>query len=140
MQRRDEVEAAAKMADAHSFIMRLPEGYDTVIGEKTGGLSQGQMQLLTIARAMLRPSQMLILDEATSSVDTLTEMRIQKAFKAMMAGKTCFVIAHRLSTIKDAGLILVMENGDIVERGRHDELMEKRGVYYNLYSLGSCDA
>lgn len=137
---RDEVEAAAKMADAHSFIMRLPEGYDTVIGEKTGGLSQGQMQLLTIARAMLRPSQMLILDEATSSVDTLTEMRIQKAFKAMMAGKTCFVIAHRLSTIKDAGLILVMENGDIVERGRHDELMEKRGVYYNLYSLGSCDA
>ena len=129
-----EVEAAARAAHAHSFIRRLPEGYQTVISEDGGNLSQGQKQLLTIARAMLLNPPMLILDEATSSVDILTELRIQKVFRQMMEGKTSFIIAHRLSTIRDADLILVLNKGNVVEMGTHDELLEKGGFYSNLYN------
>ena len=129
----EDVVAAAKQARAHSFIKRLPNGYDTVIGESGGELSQGQKQLLCIARVMLCLPPMLILDEATSSIDTRTEIRIQKAFDTMMKGRTSFIVAHRLSTIQEADLILVMRDGHIVEQGSHAELLEKRGFYEQLY-------
>lgn len=131
---REEVEAAAKAAHIHHFIMRLPKGYDTVISEDGGNISKGQKQLLTIARAMLYDAKMLILDEATSNVDTGTEREIQKAMRSLMKDKTCFVIAHRLSTIQHADAILVLDHGDVVEQGTHESLMEKRGFYYNLYA------
>ena len=130
----EEVESAARAAHAHSFIRRLPQGYQTLIAEDGGNLSQGQKQLLTIARAMLMNPPMLILDEATSSVDILTEMRIQRAFRKMMKGKTTFVIAHRLSTIRDADRILVLDKGNVVEQGTHDELLARGGFYANLYN------
>ena len=130
----DEVVAAAKAAHAHSFIKRLPNGYDTVIGEDGGNLSQGQKQLLCIARVMLCLPPMLILDEATSSIDTRTEQRIQKAFAKMMNGRTSFIVAHRLSTIREADVILVMKNGNIIEQGNHDELLKKGGFYAELYN------
>lgn len=129
-----EVIAAAKAAHAHSFIRRLPEGYQTVIGEDGGVLSQGQKQLLCIARVMLCDPEMLILDEATSSIDTRTEIRIQKAFTTAMEGKTSFIVAHRLSTIKGADRILVMRDGNIVEQGKHEELLAKGGFYAELYN------
>jgi len=129
----EEIIAAAKQAHAHSFIKRLPQGYDTVIGEAGGNLSQGQKQLLCIARVMLCLPPMLILDEATSSIDTRTEIRIQKAFNTMMQGRTSFIVAHRLSTIQEADVILVMRNGHIVEQGTHTQLLEKRGFYEQLY-------
>ncbi len=129
----EEVMAAARAAHAHGFIQRLPDGYDTVIADDGGNLSQGQKQLLTIARVMLLDPPILILDEATSSVDTLTEQRIQKAFHAMMQGRTSFVIAHRLSTIRDADLILYMQNGQILEQGNHEQLLAKKGYYSRLY-------
>ena len=129
----EEIEAAAKQAHAHSFIRRLPEGYDTVISEAGGNLSQGQKQLLCIARVMLCLPPMLFLDEATSSIDTRTEIRIQKAFDTMMQGRTSFIVAHRLSTIQEADLILVMRSGHIVEQGRHEELLQKRDFYAQLY-------
>ena len=130
----DEVIAAAKAAHAHSFIKRLPKGYDTVIGEDGGSLSQGQKQLLCIARVMLCLPPMLILDEATSSIDTRTEQRIQKAFSEMMKGRTSFIVAHRLSTIQEADIILVMKDGNIIEQGKHSELIEKGGFYAKLYN------
>jgi len=129
----DEIIAAAKQAHAHSFIKRLPNGYDTVIGESGGNLSQGQKQLLCIARVMLCLPPMLFLDEATSSIDTRTELQIQKAFNTMMQGRTSFIVAHRLSTIQEADLILVMRDGHIVEQGNHEQLLEKRGFYEELY-------
>ena len=129
----EEVIAAAKQAHAHSFIKRLPKGYDTVIGESGGELSQGQKQLLCIARVMLCLPPMLILDEATSSIDTRTEIKIQKAFDTMMKGRTSFIVAHRLSTIQEADLILVMRDGHIVEQGNHEQLLAKRGFYEQLY-------
>ena len=129
-----EVIAAAKQAHAHSFIKRLPNGYDTAIGESGGELSQGQKQLLCIARVMLCLPPMLFLDEATSSIDTRTEIRIQKAFDTMMKGRTSFIVAHRLSTIQEADLILVMRDGHIVEQGTHEQLLEKRGFYEQLYN------
>ena len=130
----DEIIAAAKQAHAHGFIKRLPKGYDTVIGESGGSLSQGQKQLLCIARVMLCLPPMLILDEATSSIDTRTEMRIQKAFDAMMEGRTSFIVAHRLSTIREADVILVMRDGKIVEQGSHDALLAADGFYAKLYN------
>ena len=130
----EELTAACKAAHAHSFISRLPEGYDTVIGEDGGSLSQGQKQLLCIARIMLCLPPMLILDEATSSIDTRTEIRIQKAFAAMMAGRTSFIVAHRLSTIREADLILVMRDGHIVEQGTHESLLARNGFYATLYN------
>ena len=128
-----EIIAAAKQAHAHSFIRRLPQGYDTVITENGGNLSQGQKQLLCIARVMLCLPPMLILDEATSSIDTRTEAQIQKAFDTMMQGRTSFIVAHRLSTIQEADVILVMRDGHIVEQGSHEELLKKRGFYSQLY-------
>ena len=128
-----EIVAAAKQAHAHSFIRRLPQGYDTVISENGGNLSQGQKQLLCIARVMLCLPPMLFLDEATSSIDTRTEIKIQKAFDTMMKGRTSFIVAHRLSTIREADVILVMRDGHIVEQGRHEELLAKRGFYAQLY-------
>lgn len=130
----DEVIEAAKKAHSHSFIKRLPEGYDTLIGEDGGSLSQGQKQLLCITRLMLCKPPMLILDEATSSIDTRTEIRIQKAFAALMQGRTTFIVAHRLATIKEADVILVMNNGSIVEQGTHKELLALNGFYTNLYN------
>lgn len=130
----DEIVAAAKAAFAHSFIKRLPQGYDTIITEDGSNLSQGQKQLLCIARVMLSLPPMLILDEATSSIDTRTEIRVQKAFEAMMQGRTSFIVAHRLSTIKEADVILVMDKGHIIEQGSHEELLKKGGFYYNLYN------
>ncbi len=130
----EELTAACKAAHAHSFISRLPEGYDTRIGEDGGSLSQGQKQLLCIARIMLCLPPMLILDEATSSIDTRTEIRIQKAFAAMMAGRTSFIVAHRLSTIREADLILVMRDGHIVEQGTHESLLARNGFYATLYN------
>ena len=130
---REEVIAAAKRARAHSFICRLPQGYDTVIAEDGGNISQGQKQLLCIARVMLRKPPILILDEATSSIDTRTEVLVQDAFEELMKGRTSFIVAHRLSTIKNADLILVMKAGNIIERGTHDELLAKGGFYANLY-------
>ncbi|WP_151734210.1 ABC transporter ATP-binding protein [Paenibacillus tengchongensis] len=129
-----EVEAAAKLANADAFIARLPQGYDTVLGAEGSSLSHGQRQLLTIARAILADPAILILDEATSSVDTRTEMHIQQAMKTLMKGRTSFVIAHRLSTIRDADRILVIQDGRIVEQGNHEQLLELRGVYHELYN------
>ena len=130
----EEIVAAAKAVRAHGFIKRLPQGYDTVISGEGGGLSQGQRQLLTIARAMVADPPMLILDEATSSVDTVTEIRIQEAFGVLMKGRTSFVIAHRLSTIREADLILVMKSGKIIEQGTHDSLLASGGFYSRLYN------
>lgn len=129
----EEIVAAAKAAHAHSFIKRLPQGYDTILGEDGGLLSQGQKQLLCIARLMLSPPPMLILDEATSSIDTRTELRIQKAFSALMQGRTAFVVAHRLSTIREADTILVMKDGNVIEQGNHDTLLAQGGFYAELY-------
>ncbi|WP_291570164.1 ABC transporter ATP-binding protein [Clostridium sp. UBA4548] len=129
-----EVEEAATMANADVFIRRLPKGYDTVLAESGSNLSQGQKQLLAIARAILSNPSILILDEATSSVDTRTELNIQEAMLKLMKGRTSFIIAHRLSTIRDANVIMVIDNGEIVEKGSHEELIEKKGVYYNMYS------
>ena len=129
----EEVIAAAKASHAHSFIKRLPHGYDTVMAEDGGNLSQGQKQLLCITRVMLCLPPMLILDEATSSIDTRTEIRIQKAFAKMMKGRTSFIVAHRLSTIQEADIILVMKDGHIIEQGRHEELLAQKGFYANLY-------
>jgi ATP-binding cassette subfamily B protein/subfamily B ATP-binding cassette protein MsbA len=128
-----EVEAAAQAANAHDFIMRLPDGYQTVVGERGGGLSQGQRQLIGIARAILANPRILILDEATSSVDTRTEALIQAALRILLKGRTSFVIAHRLSTIREADLVLVLQAGQIVERGTHDELLQRDGLYAELY-------
>lgn len=130
----EEIIAAAKAAHAHSFIKRLPDGYDTVIGEDGGNLSQGQKQLLCIARVMLCLPPMLILDEATSSIDTRTEMKIQEAFAKMMNGRTSFIVAHRLSTIQSADIILVMKDGNVIEQGNHEELLAKGGFYSRLYN------
>lgn len=130
----DEVIDAAKKAHSHSFIKRLPNGYDTVIGEDGGSLSQGQKQLLCITRLMLCKPPMLILDEATSSIDTRTEIKIQKAFASLMQGRTTFIVAHRLATIKEADIILVMRDGNIVEQGSHKELLSQKGFYYELYN------
>jgi ATP-binding cassette, subfamily B, multidrug efflux pump len=129
-----EVEEAAKVVGADAFIRRLPQGYDTELGESGGGFSQGQRQLLSIARAVLADPTVLILDEATSSVDTRTEMTLQQAMIRLRQGRTSFIIAHRLSTIRDADEILVIDRGEIIERGSHSALMEQRGFYYNLYS------
>lgn len=130
----EEILAAAKLTHAHSFIKRLPDGYDTVLGENGGSLSQGQKQLLCITRVLLNLPPMLILDEATSSIDSHTEIRIQKTFAKMMQGRTCFVVAHRLSTIRESDIILVMNKGRIVEQGTHEQLLEKQGFYYELYN------
>ena len=130
----EELIAAAKASHAHSFIRRLPNGYDTVIGEDGGSLSQGQKQLLCITRVMLSLPPMLILDEATSSIDTRTEIRIQKAFATMMEGRTSFIVAHRLSTIQNADVILVMKDGHIIEQGSHGELLAQKGFYAELYN------
>ena len=130
----DEVVAAAKAAHIHSFIMRLPDGYNTMISEDGGNISKGQKQLLTIARAMLYDAKMLILDEATSNVDTGTERQVQAAMRDLMRGKTCFTIAHRLSTIQNADNILVVDHGDVVEQGTHESLMKQKGFYYKLYA------
>ena len=130
----EEVKAAAKAAHAHSFIKRLPNGYETRITEDGGGLSQGQKQLISIARVMLSLPPMLILDEATSSIDTRTEMKIQEAFGRMMQGRTSFIVAHRLSTVREADIILVMKDGNIIEQGNHASLIQRRGFYYELYN------
>ena len=129
-----EIEAAAKAAHAHGFITRLPQGYDTPLTDTSAGLSAGQRQLLCIARLMLALPPMLILDEATSSIDTRTELKIQQVFAAMMRGRTSFIVAHRLSTIREADVILVMQNGHIIEQGRHDELLKQNGFYAKLYN------
>ncbi|MDF2951347.1 MAG: transporter transrane region [Anaerocolumna sp.] len=129
----EEVVEAAKAARIHSYIKRLPEGYSTILNEEGVNISKGQKQLLTIARAMLMDAKMLILDEATSNVDTRTEIQIQKAMRNLMQGKTCFVIAHRLSTVRNADQILVVDKGNIVEQGSHKELIKKQGFYYQLY-------
>lgn len=130
----EEIIAAAKATHAHSFIKRLPDGYNTVISDTGSGLSQGQKQLLCITRVMLSIPPMLILDEATSSIDTRTETKIQKSFATMMKGRTSFIVAHRLSTIREADIILVMKDGNIIEQGNHEELLNKKGFYYNLYN------
>lgn len=130
----EEVVAAAKAAKIHSYIKRLPKGYQTILSEDGLNISKGQKQLLTIARAMLIEAKILILDEATSNVDTRTEIQIQTAMRKLMSGKTCFVIAHRLSTIRNADLILVIDQGNVIEQGNHNELMEKKGFYYQLYA------
>lgn len=130
----EEIIAAAKAAHAHSFIKRLPQGYDTILAEDGGNISQGQKQLLCIARAMLTKPSMLILDEATSNIDTRTELKLQRAFSEMMKGHTSFVVAHRLSTIREADCILVMNEGKVIEQGTHEELLAKKGFYYQLYN------
>ena len=130
----EEIIAAAKASHAHSFIQRLPQGYDTIIGEDGGSLSQGQKQLLCIARVMLCLPPMLILDEATSSIDTRTEIKIQQAFATMMKGRTSFIVAHRLSTIRQADVILVMKDGQIIEQGNHESLLAQNGFYAQLYN------
>ena len=129
----EEVQAAAQLAHADTFIERLPDGYQTVLGERGSGLSQGQRQLIAIARAALAHPKILILDEATSSVDTRTERLIQQALEGLLQGRTSFVIAHRLSTIRNADLVLVLDQGNIVECGKHDELLAQKGFYYDLY-------
>ena len=129
----EEIRAAAKAAFAESFIKRLPNGYDTVVGDDGAGLSAGQKQLLCIARVMLANPPMLILDEATSNIDTRTELKVQKAISELTKGRTSIIVAHRLSTIRDADLILVMRDGQIIERGKHEELLEKDGFYAKLY-------
>ena len=130
----EEIIEAAKASHAHSFIKRMENGYDTCIGEDGGSLSQGQKQLLCIARVMLTKPPMLILDEATSSIDTRTEIKIQEAFNTLMMGRTSFIVAHRLSTVREADVILVMKDGNIIEQGNHEELMDKNGFYANLYN------
>ena len=130
----DEVKAAAKAAKIDKYIESLPEGYDTVLSDDGVNISKGQRQLITIARAMISDSEMLILDEATSNVDSNTEIKIQEAMTALMKNRTCFVIAHRLSTIQNADLILVLQNGQITEMGNHEELMTKGGFYSTLYN------
>ena len=129
----DEIVSAAKLAYADHFIRTLPQGYDTELYENSSNISEGQKQLLTIARAVLADPAILILDEATSNIDTRTELLIQKAMQSLMKGRTSFVIAHRLSTIRDADLILVMNQGNVIEQGTHDELLEKKGFYADLY-------
>jgi ATP-binding cassette subfamily B protein len=129
-----EIEAAARLANADSFIRKLPNGYDTTLTAEGGNLSQGQRQLITIARAILADPAILILDEATSSIDTRTEMHIQEAMRTLMRGRTSFVIAHRLSTIREADAILVINGGEIIERGTHEQLLEQKGFYYELYT------
>jgi ATP-binding cassette subfamily B multidrug efflux pump len=129
----EEVMAAAKLVAAHEFIERLPQGYQTILGERGSGLSQGQRQLIAIARVALMNPNILILDEATSSVDTRTERVIQAAFEKLLAGRTSFVIAHRLSTIRNAKQVLLLKDGEIIERGTHHELLERGGAYYALY-------
>jgi len=129
----EEVIEAAKMADADHFIRHLPEGYQTILSERGSNLSQGQRQMLAISRAVLANPKILILDEATSSVDTRTEARIQNALLRLMEGRTSFVIAHRLSTIRDADKVLVINDGNIIEQGNHEELLDRKGFYYNLY-------
>jgi len=130
----DEIVAAAKATHAHGFITRLSKGYDTVIGEDGGSLSQGQKQLLCITRIMLASPPMLILDEATSSIDTRTEIRVQRAFDKLMKGRTSFIVAHRLSTIREADVIVVMKDGHVIETGKHDELLAQKGFYFELYN------
>lgn len=130
---REEIERAAKKAFAHGFIQRMENGYDTIITEEGGNLSQGQKQLICIARVMLQLPSMLILDEATSSIDTRTEVKVQDAFRQMMEGRTSFIVAHRLSTIQEADCILVMRDGNIIEQGKHEELLQKEGFYAELY-------
>jgi len=129
----DEVTKAAKDANAHSFITRLPKGYDTILDHEGSGISQGQKQLLTIARALIKNPSILILDEATSNIDTITELAIQDALKRLMHGRTSFVIAHRLNTIQEADKIIMLENGEIIERGNHQELIRHHGKYFQLY-------
>lgn len=136
----EEIIAASKMSYAHSFIRKMPDGYNTIISENAQNLSAGQKQLLCIARAMVLDPPVLILDEATSSIDTLTEIRVQKAFKKLMKGRTSFIVAHRLSTIRESDTILVMNDGNIVEQGTHDELLDKKGFYYNLYNSQFADS
>ena len=130
----EEIIAAAKATHAHSFIKRLPQGYDTILGEDGGSLSQGQKQLLCITRVMLSLPPMLILDEATSSIDTRTELRVQRAFAKLMKGRTSFIVAHRLSTIMEADMILVMKDGNIIEQGSHESLMKLGGFYSELFN------
>jgi ATP-binding cassette subfamily B protein len=135
--RNDEVQKAAETANAHRFVSRMPKGYDTMLSESGGNISNGQRQLLSIARAVLADPNILILDEATSSVDTRTEMRIQNAMINLMKGRTTLIIAHRLSTIRDADKIIVLSHGQIIEEGTHFELLKKQGSYYQLYTLQS---
>ena len=130
---REDAVRAAKAARIHGFIERLPDGYDTVLSDDGTGISKGQKQLITIARAMLADSRMLILDEATSNVDSRTEKKIGEAMNELMRGKTCFVIAHRLSTVRDADLILVVKDGNVVEQGTHESLLAQKGFYNSLY-------
>ena len=130
---KEDVENAAKAAMIHDFIMSLPDGYNTILSENATNISKGQKQLLTIARAMLYDAKMLILDEATSNVDTSTEREIQKAMRELMKDKTCFIIAHRLSTIQNADIILVVKEGEIIEQGNHEELIKHGGFYHTLY-------
>ena len=130
----DEVIAAAKLANAHDFISRLPQGYDTVIDGTGSQLSQGQRQLISIARAAIANPPVMIMDEATSSIDTRTEILVQRGMDSLMKGRTVFVIAHRLSTVMNADVIMVLEKGRIIERGSHDQLIEKKGRYYQLYT------
>lgn len=130
----EEIVAAAKAAKIHSFIERLPDGYDTVLSDDGVNISKGQKQLITIARAMLPRTRMLILDEATSNVDSRTEIKIQEAMSELMKGRTCFVIAHRLSTVKNADVILVVRDGNVIEQGSHEELLRKKGFYASLYN------
>lgn len=130
----EEIIEAAKKAYAHNFILQMPEGYDTILAEGGGNLSQGQKQLLCIARILLCSPSVLILDEATSSIDTMTELRVQKAFETLMKGRTSFIVAHRLSTIQNADRILVMKEGKIVEQGKHQDLLSQKGFYYQLYN------
>ena len=133
---KEEVIDAAKKAYCHSFIEKFPDGYDTILNEDASNISKGQRQLLTIARALISDPEILILDEATSSVDTRTESLIQKAMKNLLNERTNFVIAHRLSTIMNSDVIIVLENGEIIERGDHEDLLEQKGIYYNLYTGG----
>lgn len=128
----EEVIQAAKDANAHEFIMKLPDGYETVLDQTGSGISQGQKQLLTIARALIANPSILILDEATSNIDTVTELKIQDALKRLMKGRTSFVIAHRLNTVREADVIIMLEHGKIIEKGNHDQLMEQKGAYYSL--------
>lgn len=136
----NEVIEAAKLANAHEFIKRLPHGYKTELSENADNLSQGQKQMLSIARAILANHPILILDEATSNVDSRTEVKIQKAMLNLMKGRTSFVIAHRLSTVKNADIIVVINNGKIAEKGTHKELLDKKGIYFNLYQNQFSDA
>ena len=130
----DEVIEACRLANAHSFIERLPDGYNAIISERADNISAGQKQLLCIARVILKQPPLLILDEATSNVDTRTELKIQKAIDEVMKGKTCFIVAHRLSTIVNADVILVMKDGKIIEQGKHEELLKKEGFYYEIFN------